>query len=282
MLSSTQGANYRATFEAKVQADLQALGLAENLSAQATAPKAYLNVLKLSDSSARAYFKTTFPSTTTCTLNWGDGSVAGVTTPTPAGVSIQTADHSYSASGTYSITLTCGASVQTMSFSAVVPVAANVTFEDYGQGDGNPPLVDRGNINGLTNIWTGVPGPLNYQNLTFTGTLFMVKGSYYSVPNHIALMLCSGGQFSLTNGATFAVKSINGASYLGQPGVLTAYDASNNVIGTTTFNNDTEGTQAPYETHLLNWQGVAKVKMSGSAMCVGIDDMSITPVLPKL
>ncbi|RJF74500.1 hypothetical protein D3875_04260 [Deinococcus cavernae] len=215
----------RLNFEAKVQADLQALGLAGNLSAQAVAPKAYLNVLKLSDDTVRAYFKTSYAAPTTCALDWGDGSVSSVVTPTPSTKSIDTADHPYSASGTYTIKLTCGTDVKTASFSAVV-------------------------VKEIT---------LNKSN-NFTGA-----GIQFTSPSGIGTDyqcgLSSVGEsditISKTDGTLFNVKSIDAmqesdCTYSNSVHII-AYSASGSVIA------DLTSAQLKAQNLIVNWSGVKRV-----------------------
>lgn len=117
-------------FNAQVEQDIARL----SIGAQATAPKSYLNVLKVSDSQAQAYVKTTYPTEVGCTLDWGDGSTNAITTPTPSTTNIQTTNHSYNATGIYLIKLSCGTDVKTFSFSAIKEIIINKASNYKGGG----------------------------------------------------------------------------------------------------------------------------------------------------
>ncbi|MBZ9752556.1 hypothetical protein K7W42_17035 [Deinococcus sp. HMF7604] len=269
------GQNYVQAFEAKVQSDLKALGLDSDLSAQAVAPKSYLNVLRMSDSTARAYIKTTYPAETGCTVNWGDSSVEGATTPTPTNVSSQQLSHTYGQSGTYAIKLSCGADVKTMNFVATVQSNMDL-FDAYPYQ----------NVYQCCGFEYTYMGNSNYQEggLKFSSPYLYIMQSGGGLPNgHKALFMYhyNGAEtnFSAANGSVFDLNSITANTLFEGGSKLTAYDANNNVVGTTTFTNMAQY-QSPVETRTLNWKNVKYVKVSTVvdyySDYLNIDDMSVT------
>lgn len=265
-------ADYFTSFENQVQGDLSDLGMTGDLAQQAIAPKSYLNVLKVSDSSARAYIKNTYPAATSCSVNWGDGSSSSALTPTPSTTSSEKQDHTYAESGTYTIKLICGADVKTSQFTAVVVSSLNL-FDDFVS---NGWFYEGGAMNAEI---VQPPFPFMTKGFTFnSGFSFMVRNGAGVAPGRISAILHSfeGGSstISATNGSTFEVKSMTaGAAYAGV--IVTAYDSSNAVIGSTTFTNLTNNL-VPVEARTLNWKNVQIMKVTsldGSWSYLDLDDM---------
>lgn len=256
------GPTYMEAFEASVQRDLTAQGLSGTVSIQATVPKSYLNVLKVSDSTARAYLKTTYPAETGCTLDWGDTATSGVTTPTASTVSTDKADHTYAKSGTYTIKLTCGTDVKTSIFTAVVPITNLNLFDDYAWPNSSSNLMGLGG------------NSYNIAGYSFHAEYLYMGRNYGQAAGHTALFLYAGygtAGFEASNGALFDVTSMT-AGTIFAPTTVTAYDANGGVIGSTSFSNDGYQYGTPAETHTVNWKNVAKVRFSGNSYLM-LDDM---------
>ncbi|MVN89461.1 hypothetical protein GO986_22255 [Deinococcus sp. HMF7620] len=278
---SIAGVDYVASFEATVLRDLQNLGLTSDLSAQAVASKSYLNVLKLTDSSARAYVKTTYPAATACTVNWGDGKTESVLTPTPADVSTEKKDHSYTSSGTFTITLTCGTDVKTAAFTAVIPVPASrnlfdsLTFQ-YRSGYSNTFYQYLGRT---------VTTDLGLRLETSDNNHYLVENNasgFKVFPDGhkaIAGYLTAGPMRIRTeNGNTFNVASISAGNWeSAEPTTLTAYGVSGNVIGTTTFSNSAAN-QQPVATNTVTWNNVSYISIAGTNQYKHffVDDLGFT------
>lgn len=257
--------DYYTNFEVQVQRDLAALGLTGDLSGQALTPKSYLNVLKVSDTTARAYFKTTYPSATGCTLDWGDNSSGAVTTPTPSTMSSDQQTHVYSASGTYTIKLTCGTDVKMSSFKATV--ALNGFFDGYSGG---------------FSPWGGgeetyVGGSYDEKGFRFTAApLFMERNGWGLPQGHqgLAITCSNANAFQAISGASFNITSISAGSLYGNSTQITAYDSANQIIATTTFTNNSSA-KVPIETRNLGWNNVSKIVCSGYDYLL-LDDMVAT------
>ncbi|GAA5436075.1 hypothetical protein Daqu01_01188 [Deinococcus aquaticus] len=232
-------------FEARVQLDIQRLGLSSAVTSQiVSAPKSYLNVLKVTSSTARAYFKTTYPQSTPCSIEWGDGSISTVTTPTPSSLSNQTQNHEYVNSGTYAIRLICGNDIKTVNFTAVVS-DSGIDFEDVGAGIGV------GNA-------AFVGSPYIYKGFALGAPTLVLDNSIYLPQGRTGIYFSGGGTIGKVDGSTFNLKSMTVASD-GSPVTLTAIDNSDQVIGQITFSNTyNQG----YATLALNWRGVKRVTSS--------------------
>ncbi|MGM9322205.1 PKD domain-containing protein [Deinococcus aquaticus] len=275
-MQTGNGTEYVAAFEAKVQNDLANLGLAGDLTAQVVvAGKSYLNVLKVNDSTARAYIKTTYPSSTGCTVDWGDGSVTAAQTPTPNNISTEQQNHVYASSGTYTIKLTCGTDIKISSFKAVV---ADVEFNlfdnlevDYIFNDG-----------GFNYGPAGLLFPLIESGFKFeSGRPFLLKnGVLPSGHKSIVLHVNQGGpgRISAANGSTFGIKSITAGIWYayGDNVMLSAYDVNGALIASSQFANDGSLGQ-PLETRQLNWSGVKYLEITGGYWgYLNVDDMVAT------
>ena len=262
------GPTYIEAFEAGVQRDLTALGLSGSISAQATAPKSYLNVLKVSDATARAYMKTTYPAATGCALDWGDGTTAATIT-TPSVVATDKADHTYAKSGTYTIKLTCGTDVKTSTFAAIVPLKDLNLFDDFVSNRWIPQT--RGEV-------VGVESPFISNGLAFyqgSNGNFIVRGMGQPT-GHQALALHCNGSFQTTSGELFDVETMT-AGGLFSPSTVTAYGKDNSVIGSTRFANEGFVNGEPVETRILNWKNIKTVKTTCESFgYLGLDDMSFT------
>ncbi len=266
------GPTYVEAFEAGVQRDLTALGLSGSLSAQATAPKSYLNVLKVNDMTARAYMKTTYPAATGCALDWGDGTAAA-TIMTPSVVATDKADHTYTQSGTYTVKLTCGSDVKTSTFLAVVPISNLGLFETYSERNW-----------GRDN---------EYYDFSDVEDMFQDKGfSFVSYDNYlmrrntisnspISLLLLSYGPsyensyFKPANGALFNLNSITASGYYSAV-TITGYDVNDQVVGSIKFDNiATEG--APLITATPNWKNLSVIRVTSNEFAyLNLDDISAT------
>ena len=228
--TSTASSATLAAFEAGVQRDLEALGLAGTLSAQATAPKSYLNVLKVSDTTARAYMKTTYPAATGCTLDWGDGT-ATATIMTPSVVATDKADHTYTQSGTYTVKLTCGADVKSMSFTALIAQTDLNLMEDY-TGFAN---------NTGSNAAIQLDDSYITKGFKFTSTITYAAKGLGNPPGHIGILLNTMedevGRIETSNGALFNIYSMTAnAIFNGRGDIkITAYDKNGGEIGNYTF-----------------------------------------------
>lgn len=265
-------------FEAQVQRDLQSLGLTGDLSSQASvAPRSYLNVLKVTDSTARAYFKTSYPAATGCALDWGDGTAtAPITTPTPSTLTVDTATHAYTASGTYAIKLTCGTDVKKTSFTAVAPVGL-IDFEDIEVPADSPIYVY---------------GQYDYKGMRFSAqTMALLPNT----PSQYAEWGLIGGRngfwghkdmdVTSVNGGTFNLKSMRLVSWCWQgdcsASSVTAYDSSNQVIGSASIG--AMQTNGMYVVINPNWSNVARLHFSApyaskfdGTYGMAIDDMDVT------
>ncbi|MVN89015.1 hypothetical protein GO986_19940 [Deinococcus sp. HMF7620] len=270
------GQDYVQAFEAKVQSDLKALGLDGDLSAQAVAPKSYLNVLRMSDSTARAYIKTTYPAETGCTVDWGDSSTTGAATPTPTNIASEQQNHEYQESGTYAIKLTCGTDVKTVNFTATVITALDL-FDTYSGPLSYTYPTSTGNFryDGLGSA------PYLEKGFNFVSEAnFMMKFGGGLPTNHTSLLIRfngpgSNGTINATNNATFNLKTLT-ANALFWDAKITAYDSSNIEIGSSTFSNRSE-LVAPVETRVLNWNNVKYIKVTGGGFgYLNLDDMSAT------
>ncbi|OLV18628.1 hypothetical protein [Deinococcus marmoris] len=269
VMTGTASAADIARFEAGVERDLAALGMGGQLTAQGAAPKSYLNVLRVNDSSARAYLKTTFPTATGCTLDWGDSSTQSISTPSTVATDKQ--DHTYAQSGAYTITLTCGTTVKTSSFQTTVVSSPNVMgfFDEYAGSLGN--------------------------SITEVGQSYIEKGFKFASPeNYITntiwslpqghgglLMYCyqqeSLTYFETTTGQLFDLQSIT-AGNLGAPVTIFGYDSLGGLIGSAEFTNATNY-GAPFETRVLGWKNVARVTCSGDDY-LHIDDLDVSVQAP--
>ncbi|AFD27548.1 hypothetical protein [Deinococcus gobiensis] len=268
------GPSYIEAFEAGVQRDLTALGLSGSLSAQATAPKSYLNVLKVNDTTARAYMKTTYPAAIGCALDWGDGTALSTIT-TPSVVATDKADHTYTQSGSYTIKLTCGTDIKTSTFTALVPKA-------FG-------LFDKFNFD---NNKTYTFNVLQYQDI---GTSYIENNLKFESPylymtrNITADKIYPGGNFGLdlfaydnettkistTTGDTFNLNSITaGVWAYYYPITLKAFDANGNTVGTELFTNYVN--KGPVEKRVVNWKNVARIEITGDGSSLVIDDMDFS------
>lgn len=253
--TSAKPSTYINDFESKVAFDLQALDLNGVVTSQASAtPKSYLNVLRLSDSSARAYIKTTYGSNTPCTLDWGDGQSSAVMTPTPTNLNAQTLSHEYTQSGAYVVKLTCADNVKSVGFTATVPQSI-LDFEDL------QPIVGNGGF-------LFVSSPYLYQGMAFEGSSIVIDNGIYLPQGHTGLCICAPITMRKADNSAFSLKSVTVASS-GQPVTLTAYNANNDVVGQTTFSNSTSS----YATLTLNWANVTRVVSSDSSWW--IDALSI-------
>ncbi|GGR74112.1 hypothetical protein GCM10008959_39190 [Deinococcus seoulensis] len=273
-MQTESGNEYVAAFEAKVQNDLEALGLAGSLTPQVVvAGKSYLNVLKVNDSTARAYIKTTYPSSTSCTVDWGDGSITTAQTPTPTNVSTERQNHVYASSGTYTIKLTCGTDIKISSFKAIAANAELNLFDSLDPQD-VPYFVDEG--------YTAAPMahlfPLIEKGFKFESeSPFILTGGVIPV-GHKGMLIDSYGRISADNGSTFDIKSITAGGFfpiLGADSVtLSAYDANNMLIASEQFVND--GYRGyPMEIRQLNWSRVKYLEITDGPF-LNIDDMSAT------
>lgn len=263
-------------FEAQVQRDLQILGLTGDLSSQATvAPRSYLNVLKVTDSTARAYFKTSYPAATGCALDWGDGTAtAPVTTPTPSTLTVDTATHAYAASGTYTIKLTCGTDVKKASFTAVVS-GGLIDFEDIEVPTYEPIRVGQ---------------TYSYKGFAFTAAAIelipnMLNGSWNLLGGRVGLWGAYNMQVSPQNGGTFNLKSMRVVSWCWDdpancaPGYVNAYDGNNALIGSVAVS--AVQTQGSYVLISPNWTNVARIELNtpyqtNPTYGMAIDDMDVT------
>ena len=267
------GPTYVEAFEAGVQRDLTALGLSGSISAQATAPKSYLNVLKVSDTTARAYMKTTYPAETGCTLDWGDGTVAATIT-TPSVVATDKADHIYTQSGTYTIKLTCGTDIKTSTFTAVVPLNNLDLFKDFTSNSWYFTYYLEGG--GHDEVYTNV-----YKTKGFVfPAAWMVRPSVEKTPN--ARIIRCGNEFSTESGSVFDVDAMTAGTLYNANVAITAYGASGNVVGVASYSNDFDR-QAPLETRNFKWKSVKRI----SASCSGLgyfvlQDMAAKIQLPPL
>ena len=266
------GPTYVEAFEAGVQRDLTALGLSGSLSAQATAPKSYLNVLKVSDTTARAYMKTTYPAATGCALDWGDGTAISTIT-TPSVVATDKADHTYTQSGTYTVKLTCGSDVKTSTFLAVVPIKNLGLFETYAERS-----------------WVR---DNQYYDCSYTENevkdkdfLFVSYANYFMRRNTInnspiSLLLYTYGSgdqnsyFKPANGALFNLNSITASGYY-SAATITGYDVNGQVVGSIKFDNiATEG--APLITETPNWKNLSVIRVTSDNFAyLNLDDISAT------
>ncbi|KQQ97732.1 hypothetical protein [Deinococcus sp. Leaf326] len=273
--TTATGSTYVEAFEASVQRDLMALGLSGSISAQATAPKSYLNVLKVNESTARAYMKTTYPTTTGCALDWGDNTASTKIT-TPSVVATDQADHTYTQSGTYTVKLTCGTDIKTSTFAAVVPVTDLNLFDDFTS----------------TAWFTEGAAKAEFATLPTTystqGFKFLSSSNYMTrkaglISGHNAIIISCVGTVQATSGALFDVKTLTGSSVL-QNTTVTAYGADNTVIGSTVFSNEHYYAGAPAETRTLNWKNVKRIEntCNGGYGYLLIDDMSATIQLPPV
>lgn len=262
------GPTYVQAFEAGVQRDLTALGLSGSISAQATAPKSYLNVLKVNETTARAYMKTTYPAETGCALDWGDGT-ATATITTPSVVATDKVDHTYTQSGTYTVKLTCGTDIKTSIFTAIVPVTDLNLFDEFTSTAWFTEGPAKAEFASVANTYST-------QGFDFlSGHSFMTRKAGL-ISGHNAIILQCVGTVQTTSGALFDVKTLTGGSVL-QSTTVTAYGADNTVIGSTVFSNEHYYAGAPAETRTLNWKNVKTIKNT----CAGygyllIDDMSAT------
>lgn len=263
------GTEYVAAFEAKVQNDLVNLGMAGDLTAQlATLGKSYLNVLKVNESTARAYMKTTYPTAAACTLNWGDGS-APVTITTPSVVATDKADHTYTQSGTYTIRLTCGTDIKTSAFTAIVPVTNRNLFDDFTSDAWSQGQHEEVGIGGNTYSTQGFDFRSSRSYMIRKGTL---------APGHIGIILICDGSVRATSGALFDVKTLTGNSFINDM-KATAYGADGNIIGSTVFSNEFYYKGMPTETQTLNWRNVKDIRITchnNNFAYLLIDDMSAT------
>lgn len=265
-------------FEAQVQRDLQSLGLTGDLSSQAAvAPRSYLNVMKVTDSTARAYFKTSYPAATGCTLDWGDGTAtAPVTTPTPSTLTVDTDTHAYAASGTYTIKLTCGTDVKKASFTAVASVG-NINFEDIdvpsyttlllsGQYDYKGFRFSAQNMEIIPNIFTG-------------NSRWNLAGGKTGFWGHKDMNVTA------VSGETFNLKSMRLVSWCWQgdcsASSVTAYDSNNQIIGSAYIG--AAHTNGAYVLINPNWSNVARLHFSApyayytqGTYGMAIDDMDVT------
>ncbi|GGM21811.1 hypothetical protein GCM10010841_32080 [Deinococcus aerophilus] len=258
------GPDYVTAFETGVARDLVALGLNGDLSGQGIAPKSYLNVLKINDSSARIYVKSTYPVDTGCTVDWGDGSSTAVVTPTPASVGLEKQDHTYSQSGSYTIILTCGRDVKKMIFKATAAMNSLGLFDDYVGNFYKHGGGEEG----------GAPNPFITKGFTFKSSSNYVERNGWGLPpNHIGLVLSCGPEnsFATENGSTFTLNSISAGTIWGDFIQITGYDGANQIIGTATFTNNGTNLE-PIETRTLNWKNVSRVVCSGGSY-FHVDDM---------
>lgn len=276
-MQAGSGNEYVAAFEAKVQNDLEALGLAGDLTSQVVvAGKSYLNVLKVNDSTARAYIKTTYPSSTGCTVDWGDGSVTTAQTPTPTNVSTEQQNHVYASSGTYVVKLICGTDIKISSFKAVVATVQLNLFDNLEVGN------DYSSSFGFSWISMQSLFPLIEKGFKFeSGRPFLLKdGVLPSGHKSIALHIGEGGpgRISAANGSTFDLKSITAGAWIMRNVnvVLSAYDVNGALIASSQFANDGALGQ-PLETRQLNWSGVKYLEITGGEWgYLNVDDMSAT------
>ncbi|WP_082506017.1 hypothetical protein [Deinococcus sp. Leaf326] len=265
------GPTYVQAFEAAFERELVAQGLSGVLSAQATTPKSALTVLKVSDTTARAYMKTTYPAATGCALDWGDGT-ATTTITTPSVVATDKADHTYTKSGTYTVKLTCGADIKTSTFAAVVPIQNLGLFETYSNRDWS-----RDN---------------DYYDYSYAGAVYDKGFSFISNSNYfmrqrgisnspISLLLLTYGldnqnsYFKPTNGSLFNLNTITASGYYSSA-IITGYDISGQVVGSVRFDNiATRG--APLLTQTLNWKKLSVVKVTSEGFAyLNLDDISAT------
>ncbi|OLV18629.1 hypothetical protein BOO71_0005221 [Deinococcus marmoris] len=270
MATGTASAADIARFEAGVERDLAALGMGGQLTAQGAAPKSYLNVLRVNDSSARAYLKTTFPTATGCTLDWGDSGTQSINTPSTVATDQQ--NHTYTQSGAYTITLTCGTNVKTSSFQATVVSSPNVMgfFDEYAAGM----------------QWNGyqpVDGIYTEKGFKFSAPEIYITNNIWSLPQgHGGLLMACYQQESLTyfettTGQLFDLQSIT-AGNLGAPVTIFGYDSLGGLIGSAEFTNATNY-GAPFETRVLGWKNVARVTCSGDDY-LHIDDLDVSVHTP--
>lgn len=274
-MQTGSGNEYVAAFEAKVQNDLETLGLAGDLTSQGVvAGKSYLNVLKVNDSTARAYIKTTYPSSTGCTVDWGDGSVTTAQTPTPTNVSTEQQNHVYASSGTYAVKLICGTDIKISSFKAIVAAVKLNLFDNlkhsssignsagfiYNNAAASFPLIEKGFKFESNNSWllSGGVLPSGHKGIAFYGSVGSLS------------------RISAANNSTFDIESITAGRWYsnGSAIILSAYDVNDALIASSPFEND--GTLGnPLETRQLNWSRVKYLKISGVGY-LNIDDMVAT------
>lgn len=273
VMTGTASAADIARFETGVERDLAALGLSGQLTAQAAAPKSYLNVLKVNDSSARAYLKTTFPTATGCTLDWGDSSTQSINTPSTVATDQQ--NHTYAQSGTYTIKLTCGTDVKISSFHATV--VSSGLFDSYvGEFYFNRGGEESG---AAGSYYDGQGFNYNEQGFKFTGDshLYMVRNGWGLPQGHTGISIpCAneGGSFKTINGDLFNIISISAGSIYGANIQITGYDSAGRIIAATSFTNNSSAGQ-PIETRTLGWNNVGKVVCNGNGY-LHLDDMAAT------
>lgn len=272
-MQTGSGNEYVAAFETKVQNDLETLGLGGGLTSQGVvAGRSYLNVLKVNDSTARAYMKTTYPSSTGCTLDWGDGTATSPVT-TPSTVSIDKVNHTYTKSGTYTIKLTCGVNVKTSKFTAAVSNIQLGLFDELegsfsgstGPGDYEIVELDESSVSdkGFTfergygaSLYKGHPLGENRKGILFS--------DFFGAP---------ATKIMRSDGLTFNLKSITALPFSKFSVFLEAYDINDNLIADEEFIRSGDS----LETRYLDWNNIKYIKIRNYYFSQFlIDDMSVT------
>ncbi|AFD27554.1 hypothetical protein [Deinococcus gobiensis] len=263
-----------AAFEAGVQRDLAALGLTSTLSGQAVTPKSYLNVLKVSDTTARAYMKTTYPAATGCALDWGDGTAMSTIT-TPSVVATDKAEHTYNRSGTYTVKLTCGTDVKLMSFTALITQTDLNLMEDYTGFANN---TNSTAANRLEDSYVT-------KGFKFTSTITYASKGLGNPPGHIGILLNTMedefARIETSNGTLFNIYSMTANAIFKDRGdiKIVAYDKNGGEIGNYTYY---YGNATKYT---LNWENVKYIEAhlknyAGGNNYLNIDDMSVATLKP--
>lgn len=174
------------------------------LSTQALAPQVHLYAALIpgTNDQVRGYFKSSFASPVTCSVNWGDGTTAtSVGSPTAGRVEAQ--NHTYGSFNTYTITVTCmdgGAVVGTQSVT-VQAGRKSATFDFESPRANANSYINAGvirstgftlNMGSFAPVWSGTQtgargttgtqsvDPVSTVNITRdTGGTFTVKGFDY-------------------------------------------------------------------------------------------------------
>lgn len=177
------------------QAAYDALALADldGVAALALAPQVHLNVLPVpaNPGSVRAYFKSSFPNTDTCSLDWNDGSaVTAIQSPTLTRV--DTRDHAYAAYGSYTVNATCKDASGTTVGTQSVTVQGGVKATNLILNFNTPALTGRTYYYSATTSEGGFTftGP-NFGHFS-TGYYDSTPGQYYWGPSQGLYTYASG------------------------------------------------------------------------------------------